>query len=180
VWHIGSFSKTLCPGLRVGWLVPPPAWRERAHEVKHASDLQASSVGQTVLALFLERDDFDERLARGRRFYRARAERLLRAVRRHLPDWRCAAPEGGFALFVENDEPGDDLALLETATRHGVSFDPGRIFRPDAATAPLGLRLCFSNASASELDEAPRRLARAWDAYRRDVHASTPRDMTAP
>ncbi|HEY2749349.1 MAG TPA: PLP-dependent aminotransferase family protein, partial [Polyangia bacterium] len=180
VWHVGSFSKTLCPGLRVGWLAPPPAWRERAIELKHASDLQASSLGQTVLALFLAEDDFDARLERAQRFYRARASRLLSAVRRHLPSWRCAEPEGGFALFVESDEPGDDLALLETATRHGVSFDPGRIFRPDSANAPLGLRLCFSNAGARELDEGVRRLARAWHAYHREAHAPPLRDMTAP
>jgi 2-aminoadipate transaminase len=180
VWHVGSFSKTLCPGLRVGWLVPPPAWRERAIEVKHASDLQASSLGQTVLALFLERDDFDARLGRARRFYRARAERLVHAVRRHLPGWRCDEPEGGFALFLECDEPGDDLALLETATRHGISFDPGRVFRPDNGAAPLGLRLCFSNASAHELDEGARRLARAWDAYRRDTRAPALHGMCAP
>ena len=180
VWHVGSFSKTLCPGLRVGWLVPPPAWRERALELKHATDLQASSLGQTVLALFLAGDDFDARLARARRFYRARAARLVRAVRRHLPNWRFAEPEGGFALFLESDEPGDDLALLETATRHGVSFDPGRIFRPDGRVAPLGLRLCFSNVGAAELDEAPRRLARAWDEYRREAHAPALRGMTAP
>ena len=168
VWHVGSFSKTLCPGLRVGWLVPPPAWRERALEVKHASDLQASSLGQAVLELFLAHDDFEARLARERRFYRARASRLVRAVRRHLPDWRCDEPEGGFALFLETDEPGDDFVLLEMATRHGVSFDPGRAFRPDNGSSPLALRLCFSYAHARDLDEGVRRLARAWDAYRRE------------
>jgi 2-aminoadipate transaminase len=168
VWHIGSFSKTLCPGLRVGWLVPPPAWRDRATEVKHASDLQASSLGQTILELFLERDDFDARLVRARRFYAARAARLLRAVRRHLPSWRCDEPEGGFALFLETNEPGDDQTLLETATRRGVSFDPGRMFRPDNASSPLALRLCFSYVHARDLDEGARRLARAWEEYRRE------------
>ena len=120
-----------------------------------------------MLELFLEHDDFDARLARARRFYRARASRLLRAVRRQLPGWRCDEPEGGFALFLETDEPGDDLLLLETATRHGVSFDPGRAFRPDNRSSPLALRLCFSCARAHELDEGVRRLARAWDDYRR-------------
>jgi len=167
VWQVGSFSKTLCPGLRVGWLVPPPAWKERALEVKHASDLQASSLGQTVLELFLAEDDFEARLERARRFYAARSARLLRAVRRHLPGWRCDEPEGGFALFLESDEPGDDLALLEAATKNGVSFDPGRAFRPDNAAAPLALRLCFSYVRARDLDEGVRRLARAWDEYRR-------------
>jgi DNA-binding transcriptional MocR family regulator len=71
-------------------------------------------------------------------------------------------------LFLACEDPGDDIELLETATRHGISFDPGRIFRPDNASMPLGLRLCFSNASARDLDEGARRLARAWDAYRRE------------
>jgi 2-aminoadipate transaminase len=180
VWHIGSFSKTLCPGLRVGWLVPPPAWRDRATEVKHAADLQASSLGQAVLELFLERDDFDARLARARRFYRARATRLYRAVRRHLPAWHCDDPEGGFALFCEADETGDDQTLLETAMRHGVSFDPGRMFRPDNASSPLALRLCFSYVGARDLDEGPRRLARAWDEYRRERDRALGADGSAP
>jgi 2-aminoadipate transaminase len=180
VWHIGSFSKTLCPGLRVGWLVPPPAWRDRATEVKHASDLQASSLGQAILELFLERDDFDARLRRARRFYYARAARLLRAVRRHLPSWRCDEPEGGFALFLETGEPGDDRALLETATRHGVSFDPGCIFRADNGSMPLAVRLCFSCVGAHDLDEGARRLMRAWDEYRRERDGATASSAAAP
>lgn len=173
VWHIGTFSKTLCPGLRVGWLVPPAAWRERALELKHATDLQSSSLGQTVLELFLASTDFDARLGRARSFYWRRAARLQRAVRRLLPGWHADEPEGGFALFLEADEPGDDALLLEIATALGVSFDPGRSFRPDEAAAPLALRLCFSFARSSDLDEGVRRLARAWDVYRqrRDAEA---------
>ena len=147
--------------------------------MKHASDLQASSLGQTVLEFFLERDDFDARLERARRFYRSRAAHLLRAVRRHLPAWRCDEPEGGFALFLESDEPGDDRSLLEVATRHGVSFDPGRTFRADHAGAPLALRICFSNVSAKDLDEGARRLARAWDRYRRERDRAPARGTTS-
>lgn len=180
VWHVGTFSKTLCPGLRVGWLVPPPAWLERALEVKHATDLQSSSLGQTILELFLEGDDFEARLVRARRFYRARAARLVRALRRELPGWRCDEPEGGFAVYLESDEPGDDRTLLEVATEAGVSFDPGRIFRPDDAAAPLCLRLCFSFVGAAELEEGARRLARAWDDYRRRRDGNALSSQRAP
>lgn len=168
VWHVGTFSKTLCPGLRVGWLIPPPAWRDRAVELKHATDLQSSSLGQTVLELFLAEDDFDRRLARARRFYERQAARLLRAVQRHLPTWSCRAAEGGFALFVESDEPGDDLALLETATECGVSFDPGCMFRPQQDDSRLAVRLCFSFVGGEQLAEGVRRLARAWDRHRKE------------
>jgi DNA-binding transcriptional MocR family regulator len=91
----------------------------------------------------------------------------VHAVRRHLPGWRCEEPEGGFALFLRSDEPGDDTALLEVATAHGVSFDPAQIFRADESSSPLALRLCFSAATGPQLDEAAQRLGRAWDAYRR-------------
>jgi len=157
VWHIGSFSKTLCPGLRVGWLVPPPEWHERAMELKHASDLQSSSLGQAVLELFLARDAFDERVAEARAFYRRRAERLMRALQRLLPRWRFTPPAGGFALFVEADEEGDDLALLEVATAGGVSFDPGRMFRPDDASAPLALRRAGGRVRALRGEQRARR-----------------------
>jgi 2-aminoadipate transaminase len=167
VWHVGTFSKTLCPGLRVGWLVPPPQQREDALALKHAADLQSSSLGQTILELFLEDNDFDALLVMARRVYRTRATRLLRAVRRLLPRWRCDDPDGGFAIFLRSDEPGDDTAFLAVATRHGVSFDPARIFRPDESSQPLALRLCYSNASGQQLDEGVRRLAGAWDEYRR-------------
>jgi 2-aminoadipate transaminase len=167
VWHVGSFSKTLCPGLRVGWLVPPPRMRERALRKKRDGDLQASSLGQAVLERFLERDDFAARLARARAFYRARAEKLARAVERRLPGWRFRFPDGGFSLWVEADEPGDDELLLERAVERGVSFDPGRLFRAGGRCEPLALRLCFSSAPVGALDEGVRRLGRAWDALRR-------------
>ena len=148
--------------------------------MKHASDLQASSLGQTILELFLERDDFDARLARARRYYCARAARLVRAVRRHLPSWRCDEPEGGFALFLETNEPGDDQTLLETATRHGVELDPGRMFRPDNASSPLALRLCFSYVRARDLDEGARRLAGHGTNIDASAIAPRPRMRTAP
>src|SRR4029079_14911281 len=61
VWHVGTFSKTLCPGLRVGFLVPPRAAREAAIDAKHDDDLQAGGLAQAVLEEFLARDDFDAR-----------------------------------------------------------------------------------------------------------------------
>lgn len=166
-FHIGTLSKTLCPGLRVGWLVPPRRDLEAALAAKRDLDLQAASLGQAILDEFLARDDFDARLARARKFYRRRAERLLCALRRTFPSFSISEPEGGFSVWVETDEEGDDRELLSIATDHGVSFDPGRLFRHDESSSPMAMRLCYSATSIPDLEDAVARLSRAFRARRR-------------
>jgi 2-aminoadipate transaminase len=173
VLHVGTFSKTLCPGLRVGWLVPPITLREEAMRIKRDTDLQAGSLAQAVLEGYLATGDFDTRLVRARRTYATRAARLVRAVRRHLPWVRVSEPEGGFALWLETDLQGvDEARALATATSHGVTFDPGSMFRATEAPAPFAMRLCCSTLRGDALDEAARRLARALSVIRREATAA--------
>ena len=183
VWHVGTFSKTLCPGFRVGWLVPPPAHAVATLQAKRDRDLQAGSLAQQVVRAFLAADDFDARLARARAFYARRAERLLRALRREFPGWRAMDPVGGFSIFVETDLEGDESRLLAAAVRRGVSFDPGSLFRPDERARPIAMRLCFSATRARGLEAGIARLAHAVrdvSTTRRTLpsrplaHASTP------
>lgn len=159
-WHVGTVSKTLCPGLRVGWLVPPRAHLDRARALKHACDLQAGSLAQAVLEELVTHDDFDARLARARRFYRARADALMSAIRRHLPGARVREPEGGFSVWVELERDDDEATVLSRATELGVSFDPGSLFRFDGRDAPLSMRLCHSSHGRVALQHALTRLGR--------------------
>ncbi|WP_437927716.1 PLP-dependent aminotransferase family protein [Sorangium sp. So ce291] len=163
VFHVGTFSKTLCPGLRVGWLVPPRALRADILKLKQAEDLQAASLPQAILEDYLRNEDFDQRLVRLREFYARRAARMEQALRRHLPGWRFEPPAGGFAIWAEPDAQPNEAFFLAAAIEHGVAFDPGSQFRANGAVSPFALRLCFSSVSRDEeLDEGVRRLARCW------------------
>lgn len=165
-FHVGTFSKSLCPGLRVGWLLVPRRLRERALEIKRESDLQANSLAQTILEAFFRHHDFDARVARANRRYRRRAARLAEALRRHVPEWSFEEPQGGFSIWVETGEPGDDVALLEMALTFGTSFDPGSMFRVEAP-AQMSLRLCYSCLDEEKIEDGVKRLRRAWRATAR-------------
>lgn len=159
-WHIGTVSKTLCPGLRVGWLVPPASAHASVLERKQAYDLQTSSISQAALARMLSRLDYEAALDRARAFYAERAERLVRALRTHLPSARFVPPEGGFSIWVETERTGDDVPLLARAIERGVAFDPGSMFRPvNRPDDPISFRLSFSSVDADAIDEGVRRLA---------------------
>jgi 2-aminoadipate transaminase len=175
VWHVGTFSKTLCPGLRVGWLVVPRRHRRRALEAKNALDLQANSLAQGLLEDFLAHNDYDALVERANRFYHRRARNLARALARRLPELRFVMPEGGFTLWAETDLQGDDAALLEIAIGHGVSFDPGRMFRTDKQPAPIAMRLSFATEPTAKQLEGVDRLALAIAAYRRALRRGTSR-----
>ena len=166
VVHVGTFSKTIGPGLRVGYLIVPRPLHERALREKADDDLQANSLSQVIVQEYLAHNDFDAFLARLRRHYARRARRLMAAVRRHLPAWSFAVPAGGFGLWLRADDAVDEATFLRNSVRGGVSFDPGSWFScaPREASTPTTLRLCFSAVREDAIDEGVRRLARAWHA----------------
>ncbi|HEY1954496.1 MAG TPA: PLP-dependent aminotransferase family protein [Polyangiaceae bacterium] len=164
VWRVATFAKTLCPGLRIGCLVPPREHRARALRLKRDADLQASGVGQAALVELLRCFDYDAHLARVRAVYARRASALADAIRAHFPAWKFREPQGGFSIFVDTCTPGDDVALLAAASAHGVSFDPGSAFRARPHET-MELRVCYSNASESLLAEGIARLSHAWSSF---------------
>jgi len=168
VLYVGTFSKTLGPGLRVGFLIVPAALHTRALRRKADDDLQTNSLSQAIVQEYLAHNDFDAFVQRLRRHYRRRAERLMAAVRRHLPAWSFQPPAGGFGLWVSADGRADEAAFLRRSIDAGVSFDPGSRFLTEgvARDQPTTLRLCFSAVPEDRIEEGARRLARAWTRLR--------------
>jgi 2-aminoadipate transaminase len=164
-WHIGTISKTIAPGLRVGWLIPPAHHHDEALEIKAATDLQTASITQAALGRMLQTLDYDALVARARTEYTRRADALVAALRAHVPV-SFAEPEGGFSIWATTDLAGDELAFLRTALDEGVMVDPGSLFQV-APGETIAMRLSFSSAPPERIDEAARRLGRALDRFRR-------------
>ncbi|QXC59671.1 PLP-dependent aminotransferase family protein [Aquihabitans sp. G128] len=123
VLYCASFSKTLSPGLRVGWAIPGRHQGALEH-LKLVVNQATATAPQLAVAAFLETGGFDRHLRRVRRLYRDQLDQVTHAVERHLPpDTRHTAPHGGHVLWVQ--VPGlDALALYDTAAAQGVHIAP--------------------------------------------------------
>ena len=166
-FHLGTYSKTVSPGLRVGWLIAPKPWRAKLREAKARRDLQAGGLAQAMIERLLMRPGFDERLNLLRAHYRSRCERLLALLPR-LHGIRFGMPEGGFSVWVETEGVENDERLLKRALARGVAFDPGTLFRAEPNEhSTLSFRLSFSAVPVAKMEEGIARLGKALDEARR-------------
>lgn len=167
VVRLGTVSKTVAPGLRVGWAVGPPELIALLVRAKQAADLQASTTGQAMAAALLGRPGWLEtQIARILPLYRERALALAAALRDHAGHGiEVAEPQGGMFLWGRLTAAGADAeALLPEAIANGVAFVPGSAFTvPGGTSLRDGLRLSYAMLPAAQLDEAARRLALTLD-----------------
>ncbi|WP_371678106.1 PLP-dependent aminotransferase family protein [Streptomyces sp. NBC_01276] len=158
---LGSFSKVMAPGLRLGWLRAPGALRRAAVVAKQAADLHTSTVDQLAAAHYLGAADLDAHVARVREAYRARRDALLAGLGGALPEgseWN--RPEGGMFVWARLPEGYDAGALLKSAVAHDVAYVPGAPFFTGAPD-PRTLRLSFTTHTPTEISEGLARLGRA-------------------
>jgi 2-aminoadipate transaminase len=160
VIHLGTFSKTLAPGLRLGWLVGPKELVRAATIAKQAADLHTATLAQRAAVALLARFDYDAHLTRLRAVYGQRCDAMLGALERHLPPGtRWTRPEGG--LFIWTQLPAGLSAdeIFADALREKVAFVPGSAFFADAPRRQF-MRLNYSNRPAELIEEGIARLGR--------------------
>ena len=156
--YCGSFSKTLAPGLRIGWVCAASDVISRLVILKQAGDLHTSTINQAAMN-HVARSIFPEHVDRLRTVYAARRDHLLAALKREMPEgvtW--THPEGGMFIWVTLPEGLDGARLLEEAIQKAnVAFVPGQAFFADGLGANT-LRLSFSCATETMIDEGMKRL----------------------
>ncbi|ABW11108.1 putative transcriptional regulator, GntR family [Parafrankia sp. EAN1pec] len=158
---LGSFSKTMAPGMRLGWLRAPEVLRRACVIAKQAADLHTSTIDQAAAARYLIDSDLDAHIARVCAAYRPRRDALLAGLPRGLPagsTWN--RPEGGMFVWARLPDGYDATALLSAAVRRQVAYVPGAPFYAGPADAAT-LRLSFTTHSPAEIAEGVTRLAKA-------------------
>ena len=154
VIHLNTFSKTLVPAVRVGWLCAPTPLVRRLTELKEMTDLSQSLILQAAIAEFMERGIFDEHVARLRTAYRTRMERVLELLERALPrEVSFTRPDGGLCVWVDLPAHVDVQRLFEQTRRRGVLVSPGSLYQP-LASGRNGIRLCVAAEPEERLAEA--------------------------
>jgi 2-aminoadipate transaminase len=158
VVQAGTTSKTLFPGMRLGWAIAPTDVASRLVSAKQTTDQCAGAFGQRMLEEFLRRGWIDEQLAASRALYERKCARLLGALERVMRgDASWTTPQGGFFSWLTL--PGvDTTELAVRAVEQRVGIVPGALFFPDGRGAD-SVRLSFSLVDETQIDEGIERLA---------------------
>jgi DNA-binding transcriptional MocR family regulator len=157
VMYSSSFSKTIAPGLRVGYFVLPETLAQELEAIAVSTYITPVLLGQATVFEFLRRGNLEPNLERVRSLLAARRDAMLDALGEALPNARWSRPEGGYFIWLELPAHVDAAALLARAESAGVTFVKGSDFGGPSNTA----RLAFSFVRPDEIHEGVRRLAAA-------------------
>ena len=158
VVQAGTTSKTMFPGIRLGWAVGPAEIAARLVSAKQNTDQCAGALGQRLFEESARRGWLDEQVALSRALYERKNQRLLAALERSLPEGaRWTRPQGGFFSWLTLPAGVDSPELAQRAVEQGVGIVPGTLFFPDGRGADT-VRLSFSLVDEALIDEGIERL----------------------
>ncbi|WP_321791995.1 PLP-dependent aminotransferase family protein [Caballeronia sp. J97] len=156
--HLGSFSKVLAPGLRVGYIIAPEELHFKLVQAKQATDLHTPSLTQRIVYEVVKDGFLDTHVPKIRALYRDQCQAMLDALERHMPagvEWN--RPEGGMFVWVKLPQHIDSMKLLEQAIAQNVAFVPGGPFFANEAEHNT-MRLSFVTVPPATIDEGVAKL----------------------
>jgi GntR family transcriptional regulator/MocR family aminotransferase len=158
VVHIGTSSKTLAPGIRLGWMSLPADLVDEVRSAKSAADAGSPALEQLAMAELLASGDYDRHVARARQAYRRRRDALVVALSRHLPGLRLHGAAAGLHVLLRLPDGVDDIAVARSAEARGVRIEA--LSPMSLVAAPeRGLVLGYSRLPAERIDDAVEGLA---------------------
>jgi len=159
VVYASSFSKTVCPGIRVGYLVGPAAVIKQIQGIATNTYISPNMVAQSIVNAFCRSGRIDSAIATVKEALRARRDAVVTALERELPEARFQAPQGGYFMWVELPEEVDVAELEKAAKERDVVFVKGTDFLLEGGSNTL--RLAYSGVTPEQIDEGITRLADA-------------------
>jgi 2-aminoadipate transaminase len=160
VIYASSFSKTVCPGIRVGYLIGPSELIAKIVKIATSTYISPSMVSQAIVYQFCVSGALESSIETVKSALRDRARALCDALRRELPDARFVEPQGGYFLWVDLPQGTDVGALFVAAAERDVQFVKGSDFVMDGAGSSL--RLAYSGVTPAEIEDGVSRLAAAY------------------
>ncbi|NLE10554.1 MAG: PLP-dependent aminotransferase family protein, partial [Actinobacteria bacterium] len=158
---LGTFSKTLVPGFRLGWIVAPPALMRKLITAKQATDLHTTHFTQSIVCRYVRDNDPDEHIRLLRDVYGRQCRAMQEAIRRHFPaEVTCTQPEGGMFLWAELPDGVAAIDLFERAVQDKVVFVPGDPFYV-RGNRHSTMRLNFSCSDVDTIEVGIERLGKA-------------------
>ena len=158
VVYLGSFSKILAPGFRVGYVLAPPAIRDKMVLAQESALLCPSSFTQMMISEYLANADWKGQIDTFRGVYKERKDAALAAMHEFLPDLHTTRPDGGFYLWITLPDGVDSKAMLPLAVKELVAYTPGTAFYGDG-TGQNKLRICYSYPTPDRIKLGIKRLA---------------------
>jgi 2-aminoadipate transaminase len=164
---LGSFSKIVSPGMRLGWIVAGKEIMNHLITAKQASDLHSNYLTQMIIHRYLMGYDVENHIQHIRNMYRIQRDCMVNMIKKYFPsDVKYTKPEGGMFLWVTLPDGMSSMELFEIAIKENVAFVPGEAFysnNPETNT----LRLNFSNSNEQKIEEGIKRLGHAIEYLKR-------------
>jgi 2-aminoadipate transaminase len=167
---LGSFSKIISPGMRMGWIVAAPEIIDKLLLAKQAADLHSNYFTQRVIYQFLMDNNLDDHITKIIGLYKTQKEYMINCMKQHFPDEvRFTNPEGGMFIWVTLPSSISSYILLDHAAKEKLAFVPGKVFYLDD-TINNTLRINYSNSNFDEIEKGVKILGKII----RNLLATTP------